>query len=112
MKKIGMLIAIILVSACAGTGNIRSEDEALALVRKSIVKNRLTALKEECYVFIVDDKPSSYEIDVREKHNRECGGDPNTAPRLFGYVVDKNTGKMKTDGSVPDEYTGEYKDID
>ena len=31
---------------------------------------------------------------------------------LFGYVVDKNTGKMKTDGSVPDEYTGEYKDID
>ena len=52
-------------------------------------------------------------VDVREKHNEQCGGDPTTAPRLFSYEIDRRSGKMKTDAAAPNsEWTGEYRAIE
>lgn len=105
--KYGFMILILWISACAST--IRySENQAIDLVMKSIKQNQLTALKTECLMFVVENKLTFYEIDVREKHNQQCGGDPATAPRLFGYRVDKQTGSLKIDEPVSG---GQYIDI-
>lgn len=105
--KYGLMILALWVSACASMTGY-SENQAIDLVAKSIERNQLTALKTECLMFVVANKPTFYEIDVHEKHNQQCGGDPATAPRLFGYQVDKQTGSLKTDEPVSD---GQYRDI-
>ena len=92
-------------------GNMLTPNEKVALdkVIQSIEKHKLTTLPSECLLFISDNKGDYYEIEVREKHNEMCGGDPKTAPRLFKYEVNKYTGKMNTDEPV---WIGEMRSID
>ena len=64
-------------------------------------------------MFIAEKTRTGHRVDVREKHDAQCGGDPATAPRLFSYEIDRRSGKMKTDAAAPDsEWTGEYRAID
>ncbi len=60
----------------------------------------------ECLAFRIlperPDEPSR--LDVLEKHNARCGGDPHTAPRLFGVEVDRATGAMRDDAASPGRY--------
>ena len=93
--------------------NVRSEEQAIRRVSKSVARNRLTSLKPECLMFMAEKTRTGYMVDVREKHNEQCGGDPTTAPRLFSYEIDRRSGKMKTDAAAPNgEWTGEYRAID
>ncbi|TCP97795.1 hypothetical protein EDC44_101183 [Cricetibacter osteomyelitidis] len=109
MKKVIILFLSILLVACFNNSLIQDEDMALEKVVQSIEKHKLTLLERECLFFISNDKGTYYEIEVREKHNEKCGGDPLTAPRLFSYEVDKQTGKMQTDEPV---WRGEKRKID
>lgn len=64
-------------------------------------------------MFMAEKTRNGYRVDVREKHNAQCGGNSRIAPRLFSYEVDLRNGKMKTDAAAPDsEWTGEYRAID
>ena len=45
----------------------------------------------------------NYQINVHEKHDATCGGDPNTAPRLFTLTVAKADGKVSVDDPVSGE---------
>ena len=93
--------------------NVRSEEQAIQRVSESVARNQLTSLKPECLMFMVEKTRTGYMVDVREKHNEQCGGDPTTAPRLFSYEIDRRSGKMKTDAAAPNsEWTGEYRAIE
>ncbi|KAE9539235.1 hypothetical protein [Ursidibacter maritimus] len=51
-----------------------------------------------------------YSISVYEKHNEQCGGDPETTHRLMSYEVDKKTGKMRSDAMALSERAGDVWD--
>lgn len=100
MKKI--LTVLILGLACSNVMSkpVKTEDQAVSMVIKSVQKNKLLSIPIECVFFMGDNSNSDfpyYSINVYEKHDDKCGGDPETAPRLMSYYVDKKTGRMKTD---------------
>ena len=82
------------------------EDKAILAVSKAIRKNKLTGLADECLSYQFDSEKETYVVDVRENHSRSsCGGDLNTAPRLFTVRVAKADGAMTTDqGSISGEF--------
>ena len=97
-------------SRCWG---IKTADQAVFQVIQSVERHKLTTLKTECLMFMAEKTKQGYTVDVREKHDAQCGGDPATAPRLFSYEIDRRSGKMKTNAAAPDsEWTGEYRAID
>ena len=97
-------------SRCWG---IKTADQAVSQVIQSVERHKLTILKPECLMFMAEKTKQGYTVDVREKHDAQCGGDPATAPRLFSYEIDRRSGKMKTNAAAPDsEWMGEYRAID
>ena len=62
-----------------------------------IARERLTTLARECYAFEDAPEDPPYSFAVREKHDGRCGGDPNTAPRLFNIQWDAAGGRVITD---------------
>jgi hypothetical protein len=87
---------------------VQNESQAVRLVADTIKGRAMTALPEECLGFHVEaPEIDTLYVDVRETHNDRCGGDPETAPRLFTIIVDKQSGAMKTDA----ESTGEFKPL-
>ncbi len=97
MKKL-LTIFFIIFPAIAIANQINI-DKAYKLARDSIEKNKLTKLKQECLSLVEkkQNNPTYYEIDIREIHNDKCGGDPNTAPRLMTYRVNKQDGTLQSD---------------
>jgi hypothetical protein len=76
------------------------EDRTLVVVSKAIRTTHLTTLSDKCIAYRFDQNSSgdAYIVDVLENHRHpECGGDPQTEPRLFTVRVDKHTQKMWTD---------------
>lgn len=114
MKAMHVWMAALLTAASfsARAGGVHSEEQAIRRVSESVARNQLTSLKPECLMFMAEKTKQGYTVDVREKHDAQCGGDPATAPRLFSYEIDRRSGKMKTDAAAPDsEWTGEYRAI-
>lgn len=110
MKKLSIVFLSCWLSACFHESMlIKNESAALEKVIQSIEKHKLTSLHRECLLFISDDKGDYYEIEVRENHNEKCGGDPQTAPRLFKYEVNKYSAEMQTDEPG---WTGKMRSID
>lgn len=98
MKKFGVFIIAILLSAGAVANSVKTFNKAVDLVIESVEKNKLTSLETNCLMFVEGEKSSVYYyVDVLEKHNDECGGDPNTSLRLMTYQVHKKTGRLCTD---------------
>ena len=67
-----------------------SSDIAISYVQKDLSK--LTSLDSECVSFYVErgNSESPYWLELREIHNKKCGGDPDTAPRLASVMVFAN----------------------
>ena len=97
MKK--LLIALLALTAnVANAEQVKTFDQAVEKVVKSAKKNNLLHLPIQCVSFYkYEETETTFDIDVREKHNEKCGGDPETAPRLFSYQVNKRNGKLCTD---------------
>lgn len=109
MKPFHCLSALLfLASASASSGQINTENEAIRLATDAIHKFHLTTLKDECGLVDVIEKPSYFEIVVRERHTPDCGGTPETGPRLFSVRVRKCDGRLTSD-----VYDGtNYKPVD
>ena len=104
MKPALLLTALLpFLALSAQSEPISNKDQAVAHVSASVARHRLTSLKPECLLFITTESTNSYTVDVHEKHDAHCGGDPHTAPRLFGYEVDKASGRMQIDDPVSGE---------
>jgi hypothetical protein len=81
---------------------VPTEDAAVALVRGTVERNRLTTLKAECLSFVhYPSDQRGYVVDVHEQHDAHCGGNPDVAPRLFTFEVDRASGRMQTDAADP-----------
>jgi hypothetical protein len=53
-----------------------------------------------CIIFVGPEEIVSGKIiyvTVREKHNEECGGDPDTAPKLYSVGFELNSNEVWTD---------------
>jgi hypothetical protein len=75
----------------------------LERVQRAIGQYQLTSRPLACLTLTVvpSASPASTLIDVREKHDQTCGGDPATAPRLFSVQVDTETGQLSSDARSP-----------
>jgi hypothetical protein len=99
---------LFLASSSAFSGQIQTEDAAIKLASEAIHKFHLTTLKDECGLLDVNEKPAYFEIMVRERHTQNCGGSPETGPRLFTVRVRKRDGRLTSD-----VYDGtSYKPVD
>jgi len=98
MKPFHCLPALLLLaSTLAFSGQIKSKDEAIKLATDAIHKYHLTTLNDECGLADVIEKPSYFEIVVRERHTKNCGGTSETGPRLFNVRVRKHDGQLTSD---------------
>lgn len=85
-------------SASATASTSSDEDAVIARVSAAIRKHQLTSLKDVCLDYMVDDSDgATVDIDVHEKHDTICGGDPETSPRLFSFKLDRASGQLTTD---------------
>jgi hypothetical protein len=77
------------------------EDEVLRKASRIISDHRLLSPKElACSLLVVDDATSATAtVTVLEKHDKTCGGDPETAPRRFTMEVDLKTGAAQWDNN-------------
>lgn len=82
--------------ARSSTDKPLDESAAVTLVDDAIVTNRLTTLPLHCLALSPSpDGLTGYLVTVRELHSKECGGDPNTSPRLFSIKVDGASKALK-----------------
>jgi len=82
----------------------------VAKAKSLTTKHKLTSLMNECLSFAEDEAVNGkIRIDVREVHNEKCGGDPQTAPRVFSFQVDMATGEFKTDSN---SLSAEFESLD
>ena len=71
--------------------------------KQTTLKYNLSRITISCLNFeAVDEK---YEgkplVDVHEIHDKKCGGDPQTSPRLFSVAFDDRTGEIWSDAKSP-----------
>ncbi|SAM67030.1 hypothetical protein CHUV0807_1698 [Cardiobacterium hominis] len=98
-----LLITLLAASFSAVAAPVNSEDAAFTAALAALEKHQLTSLKTECLFFDAAEEGDNYQINVHEKHDASCGGDPNTAPRLFTLTVAKADGKVSVDDPVSGE---------
>ena len=119
-KKIGVLFFSLICACLVNAAPVKSQNEAIKLVKKSMIKHNIYSVKNEndfeCLRFYINENVEEFEIDVRS-NNEKCGGDPNVEPRLFSYIVNKKTGKLLTDSfeyaeKQGIEWEGSYLPID
>lgn len=88
-----------------------SDDAVIRQVSAAIHKHQLTTLKDACLDYMIDDSDgATVDIDVHEKHDAACGGDPDTSPRLFSFKLDRASGQLTTDAL--DLADGDFQPID
>lgn len=67
--------------------------------KQTTLKYNLSRITITCLNFQVADE--KYEgkplVDVHEIHDKKCGGDPQTSPRLFSVAFDDRTGEIWSD---------------
>lgn len=98
MKMLRWLIVVLgLASAVALAGPVTTEAQATKLALDAIHKYHLTTLRDECGVADISEHKLYFDVDVREVHNAECGGIPETQPRLFTIRVRKRDGRLTSD---------------
>jgi hypothetical protein len=98
MKLLHFLPALMLLaSASAFSGQSIGKDRATKLAISAIHDFHLTTLPDECGSIDVTETPSYFEFKVRERHTANCGGAPETAPRLFSVRVRKHDGRLTSD---------------
>jgi hypothetical protein len=75
--------------------------DAVGKAVQVIRRHRLLSPADLACSSVEDDGSSASQIrvNVREKHNAVCGGDPDTAPRRFTLEFDVKTGTARWDNN-------------
>lgn len=99
------LYAVMLPCFSAQNPSLTTE-EALSLVKHTVEAEKLVD-KPKCVDYFYSGKDSANIdiIEIVEKHDSDCGGDPGVAPRLFSVYVDLQTHQMASDKDDPVEGT-------
>jgi hypothetical protein len=104
-------VAAVPASSASAAMPSSDEDAVIERVGAVIRKHQLTSVPSDCLDYMVDDSDgATVDIDVREKHDAKCGGDPETSPRLFSFKLDRASGQLTTDAL--DLADGDFQPID
>ncbi|NIF79669.1 hypothetical protein F3J20_20125 [Paraburkholderia sp. Cy-641] len=100
--KIRPLALSLLLTAAHATASARAittADEAADKAASVTQTHHLSTHTTQCLLFDVSDSKRYFIVGVHEKHSRECGGDPDTAPALFFMKIRKRDGYIVTNRS-------------
>ncbi len=99
----GLAFAASLVALAAPAMAVDTDDQLVDRVRRAVIRHHLSD-RSDCmnYRIVRNVHPRVDEVDVFERHDATCGGDPGTQPRLFSFIVDRQTGEMATTALDPD----------
>ncbi|WP_338846879.1 hypothetical protein V8J88_24320 [Massilia sp. W12] len=75
--------------------------QAQEVAQSAIQECRLSRLPPACVRLFVQSAPAFWLVDVREQHDAQCGGDPDTAPRLFSLQIWRD-GRVLSDAASMD----------
>jgi hypothetical protein len=80
------------------------QDEAMRKATHIITQHHLLSRAElDCSTLVLDASTKTVvAVTVREKHDRKCGGTPETAPRRFSLEINLKTGAVLWDNNYPD----------
>ena len=78
---------------------VDNQDEIIARAKHIVAKYKLATIKPAClhYDVLEEKYHGKLMINVREVHGGECGGDAQTAPRLFSIGIDEKNNTVWTD---------------
>ncbi len=98
--RIGALVSIAIVSlSTRAIAQIPHETDPVVNQVKQTVEQEKLVPDSQCidYFLTRNIKPGVDLVDILEKHDVKCGGDPQTHPRLFSVYVDQKTHRMASD---------------
>ena len=80
------------------------DEEALTLLRNKLRQDELYP-RMDCLMFISDrhDKQAAA-FEIREKHDDKCGGDPDVAPIVDRFRVNRSSKQIEWYNVMEDEY--------
>jgi hypothetical protein len=98
------IIALLTIAVSATARAALTDDQLIARVGEAVLRHKLVA-DLRCVSFVITRKvhPSIDQVELRERHDAACGGDPGTEPRLFEVIVDRTNGQMATNTADPSE---------
>ena len=100
-RKLAFAAAFVAMAAPAMA--VDTDDQLVDRVRRAVIRYHLSDMSDcKNYRIIRNVHPRVDEVDVFERHDAKCGGDPGTQPRLFSFIVDRQTGRMATTALDPD----------
>ena len=101
MKRLLAATTILIASAVPALATY-SDAELITRVRNAVARNKLID-HPGCVDYVITRKvhPLIDQVELRERHDAKCGGDPGSAPRLFDVIVDRRNGQMATDAADP-----------
>ena len=105
------VMAMVLISPVVAQAGPRShplnENAALELLARTIKHDRAYAnrMSLNCITYITEETTDAYFQSVlREIHNAECGGDPQTSPAVDRYRVYRQSAKIKWLERIEDKW--------
>lgn len=105
--RLGFAIAVCAV--CAAPAALAQSDRVAAAAFRhadKIIKDHrlLTPKAERCAKLVLreDSNNRVAKVGVYERHDQECGGDPDVEHRLFDLEINLKTGAAKWDNNLPD----------
>ena len=93
----------LLVLSC---DSVRAETgvDAAGLVLKKIIEAKVYP-RSECLSALEEESSEGWtSVALREKHNKQCGGDPEVAPVIDRFRLHSKTGKIQHYNPLDDEY--------
>lgn len=96
IRPLALSLLLIAVHAAASARAITTADEAADKAASVTETYHLSTHTTQCLLFDVSDSKRYFIVGVHEKHSRECGGDPDTAPVLFFMKIRKRDGYIVT----------------
>ena len=103
-SKLAGLVLLLTVSALGQ----REEEQEGTIVREAahlVSAHHLVKLRQECLLYsVTQSSPQVYLVDVREKHDRLCGGMPETEPRVMTLRLDHRHHTAEDDYMTPGKF--------
>ena len=75
-----------------------NEDEALNVLVHTLQRDHVydKRISLDCVTFDTEETTRIYfQVALREKHNKKCGGDPDTSPVIDRYKINRASGKIE-----------------
>jgi hypothetical protein len=75
-----------------------NEDEALNMLGHTLRRDHIydKRISLDCVTFDTEQTTRIYfQVALREKHNKKCGGDPDTSPVIDRYKINRASGKIE-----------------